>query len=179
MRCFVAAELPEAVRRALVAWAPRDDALRLLDAEALHLTVAFLGERTDDEVTAVSATLAPLARPVRALSLGRPLWLPRSRPRVLAVDIEDADGALAALQSDTVAALAQAIGFGPEQRPFLPHVTVARVRAHGRIGRERRAEVEQTGPPDAGTFAAPALTLLRSRLSPHGARYEPVARAEL
>ncbi|MEZ5123882.1 MAG: RNA 2',3'-cyclic phosphodiesterase [Solirubrobacterales bacterium] len=179
MRCFVAAELPESVRLALVAWAPHDDALRVLAPDALHLTLAFLGERSDDEVAAVSAALGPLARPVRRLSLGRPVWLPRSRPRVLAVEIEDADGALGALQGDVVAALGAAIGFEPGQRPFLPHATVARVRAHGRIARDRRSAVERSAAPGAGTFAAPALTLFRSRLSPRGARYEPVARAEL
>ncbi|UGS36685.1 RNA 2',3'-cyclic phosphodiesterase [Capillimicrobium parvum] len=179
MRCFVAAELPEAVRVALVAWAPRDDALRVLDPESLHLTLAFLGERSDEEVAAVSALLGPLARPVRALSLGGVLWLPRGRPRVLAVEVADGDGALGAMQAGVVAALADAIGFRAEPRPFLAHATVARVRAHGRVSRDRRAAVEAASPPEAGTFAAPALTLLRSRLSPRGARYEPVARTEL
>ena len=116
---------------------------------------------------------------MRALSLGRVLWLPRGRPRVLAVEVADGDGALGAMQAGVVAALADAIGFRPEPRPFLPHATVARVRAHGRVGRDHRAAVEAASPPEAGTFAAPALTLWRSRLSPRGARYEPVARAEL
>ena len=102
-----------------------------------------------------------------------------ARPRVLAVEVADGDGALGAMQAGVVAALADAIGFRPEQRPYLPHVTVARVRAHGRVARDRRVAVEAATRRSAGTFAAPALTFMRSRLSPHGARYEPVARAEL
>jgi 2'-5' RNA ligase len=185
VRCFVAAELPDDVRGALAAWTPHDDALRPVDPAGLHVTLAFLGERPDEEAASAGAALAPLARPVGALSLGEALWLPRRRPRVLSLGVADGDGALGALQAAVVEALRVAIGFEPEGRAFLPHVTVARVRGGGggrgggRGGVPRRLLDAPPAPPPVGTFAAPAVTLMRSRLSPRGARYEPVARVEL
>src|SRR4051812_33033692 len=172
VRLFVAAELPADVVEALVRWRPSADGLRALAPEALHVTLAFLGWRDDADAPAVAGLLEGLARPVGGLSVVQALWLPRRRPRVLAVELHDADGALAALQSETAAALSEAIDWQPERRPFLAHVTVARVRGGARAP-------ALAPPPEAGTFAAAALTLFRSHLSPSGSRYEPVARVAL
>jgi 2'-5' RNA ligase len=174
-RLFVALELPEEVRAALAAWRPRDEALRPVAPEALHVTLAFLGARDEEEAPAIGALLAPLARPVRALALGGAVWLPPRRPGVLAARVEDRDGALAALQADVAGVLARAGVFAPERRPFLAHVTVARVRRGAAVPRDDRAAA---GPPAMG-FAAPSVTLLRSHLSPRGARYEALTRVAL
>ena len=167
LRLFVAAELPGEVVEALAGWRPRDDALRLVAPEALHVTLAFLGAREEADVEVVEAALERARRPVTALALGEALWLPRRRPRVLAVELDDVDGALGALQRDVAAGLQDGIGWAPERRPFLAHVTVARVR-HGAGG--RLPEVADA--PVLGPFPAAALTLFRSHLSPRGARYE-------
>lgn len=174
-RLFVALELPEEVRAALVAWQPRDASLRPVAPEALHVTLAFLGAREEGEAVAIGALLEPLARPVGALALGAPAWLPPRRPGVVAVRVDDGDGALAALQADVAAALVAACVFEPERRAFLAHVTVARVR-RGAVVPEA---VRGLGPPPAIAFAAPAVTLFRSHLSPRGSRYEAVTRVAL
>jgi RNA 2',3'-cyclic 3'-phosphodiesterase len=171
-RLFVAAELPEEVVDALVRWRPRDDALRALAPESLHVTLAFLGWRDEAEIDVLGGLLDGLARPVGRLSVGGARWLPPRRPRVLAVELDDADGALAALQRDVAAAIHAAVGWQPEKRPFLAHVTVARVR-----GRARADDLRD--PPALGPFAAPALTLFRSHLGSGGSRYEALARAPL
>ena len=173
VRLFVAAELPGEAVDALVAWRPRGDGLRPLAPEALHVTLAFLGWREQEEVPAITAALEGAARPVTQLSLGGAVWLPRRRPRVLAVELADGDGALAAVQRDLAAALAEAVAWTPERRPFFAHVTVARVRAAAK-------NLPDAGePPALGPFAARAVTLFRSHMSPHGARYEALARASV
>lgn len=173
LRLFVAAELPGDVVEALVDWRPRADGLRPVAPEALHVTLAFLGSREEDDVAAIAPVLERVARPVGRLSLARAVWLPKRRPRVLAVELEDADGALAAMQGELAAGLREAIGWTPEKRPFLAHVTVARVRS----GARRLPDAEDV--PDRGPFGASALTLFRSLLSPRGARYEPLTRTKL
>lgn len=173
-RLFVALELPEDARAALVAWCPRDAALRPVRAESLHVTLAFVGARDESEVAGIGALLAPIARPVRALALGEAAWLPPHRPGVLAARVADGDGALAGLQADVAAAL-EGVGVPAPERPFLAHVTVARVR-RGTVVPE---ELRRAGGPPATGFAAPAVTLLRSRLSPAGASYEAVSRVAL
>jgi 2'-5' RNA ligase len=171
VRLFVAAELPEAAIDALLAWRPEHEELRPVPRESLHVTLAFLGERDEGEVPVVGALVEQLARPVGGLTLERARWLPPRRPRVLAVELGGAE-ALVELQAAVAAGLAGAIGFVPEKRRFLPHVTVARVRRRAPSG-------ELPELPYAGEFAATALTLFRSRLSPKGARYETLARASL
>lgn len=173
MRLFVAAEIPRPVAERLAGWTPRDDALRPVAPESLHLTLAFLGERTEEEAARVGTLLAGVARPVGALALGPVRWLPPRRPGVLAVEVDDPTGALRALQADLVAALRSAIGFAPERRPFLAHVTVARVK------RSARAPSVAVEAPGGEPFAATAVTLFQSRPSSQGARYLALERVRL
>jgi 2'-5' RNA ligase len=176
VRLFVAAELPEPVVSALVAWRPALAALRPVAPEALHLTLAFLGERSAREASAAAQVVRSAAAPVDGLALGAARWLPPRRPRVLAVEVEDRDGALAAVQAAVVAGLAEAIGFAPERRRFLAHVTVGRVRSRGAPA----AGGDLPAVPSAEPFAVVALTLMRSRLGGgRAARYEPVERVAL
>jgi 2'-5' RNA ligase len=175
-RLFVALELPEDVRVALVAWRPRDGGLRPVAAESLHVTLAFLGWREAADADMIGALLLPLGRPLHDVAIGGARWLPPRRPRVLAVEIEDGEGAMGALAADVVGALERDAGFVAERRAFLPHVTVARVRAGGANARRRRGTLP---PPPRMRFRVPALTLFRSRLSPSGARYEALARVSL
>ena len=176
LRLFVALELPAEAHAALLDWRPEDPALRPVADEALHVTLAFLGGRDPGDVERIRVALEPLGRPVDRLALGDVRWLPPRGPRVLAADVDDPDGTLAALQADVLAALVGGVGFEPERRRFLAHVTVARVRQGSKVPRELR---ERLGPPERVEFAAPAVTLFRSHLSPRGARYEPLVRVAL
>jgi 2'-5' RNA ligase len=170
VRLFVAAELPEDAIDALAAWCPVDDALRAVPRESLHVTLAFLGERAESVVPVVGELLERLARPVEGLELAAARWLPPRRPRALGVELADG-GALTSLQAGLAEALAGSIGFVPDRRAFLPHVTVARV---------RWAQPPELPPlPELGPFAATSLTLFRSHLSPRGARYEALSRSSL
>ncbi len=131
-RLFVGLELPAAVREALVGWrAPvlsALPALRPVAAEALHVTLCFLGGQAVAEIEQIAAACRPVAElPEPELSIGEPAWLPRRQPRVLAIRLADAGGRLGAVQAWLSGALEAGRWYAPEQRPFLAHVTVARV----------------------------------------------------
>jgi 2'-5' RNA ligase len=179
-RLFVALDLPRAVRDRLHGWARTRlggrDALRLVPGDDLHVTLCFLGWREERDVERLGGAVRACAAPVPGLSLREPAWLPPRRPRVLAVDLGDGAGALAALQAAVSEALAARGGYEPEARPYRPHVTVARVRSGARVPARERAGLEAPG---GDAFAGAALTLYRSRLSREGARYEPLERVEL
>ena len=177
LRLFVACEIPEAEREALAAWgeecAAGDRALRALSADALHITLHFIGwqppERADGLAAALREGLGGAPSPVR-LRLGDVLWLAPRRPHVLTCAVVDESGALGAIQARLGEPLARAAeDWRPEQRTFRPHVTVARV---------RRGERPRTGAapaPPRAEFTATAVTLMRSHLGPTGARYEALA----
>ncbi len=174
-RLFVALELSEDARSELVRWRSEQDSvqsLRLVTPDALHATLCFLGWRAIDEIEPVGAACAEavqaVARPM--LSLGDPMWLPPRRPRVLAVGLQDRAGVLRQLQASLADALSAGGWYTPEKRPYLAHVTVARVPGRTAV---RARELES---PRRLEFIAPAVTLYRSRLERGGARYEPLAR---
>ena len=107
--------------------APRPE-LRALPAEALHITLCFLGSRPVEEIDTLAAVPCATATEVGELSVGAPLWLPPRRPRNLTVEIHDRDGELERLQRELVAELGRAVAWEPERRRFRAHLTVARVR---------------------------------------------------
>jgi RNA 2',3'-cyclic 3'-phosphodiesterase len=178
-RLFVALELPAPARMALVRWrdaviASSGLAVRAVPAESLHVTLCFLGWCAVDEVDAIAAACRVVAgRPAAALSGGAAEWLPRRRPRVLAVELSDLDARLASVQSALSDALSAGGWYLPERRPFYPHVTVARVPNRVRVGRGELPAMERL------SFIGDGVTLYRSRLGRDGAVYEPLASVHL
>ena len=177
-RLFVALELPERVRDPLVSW--RSAALegvrglRALPSDHLHVTLCFLGWQPVSQIEAVAEACGALnGTGPPTLALDEALWLPPRRPRVLAVRLQEDLGRLTAIQSELSALLQNGGWYEPERRPYLAHVTVARAGRSGRV-----ASSPLPAPPPL-SFAAPRLTLFRSRLTPGGARYEALARIEL
>jgi 2'-5' RNA ligase len=198
-RLFVAVDPPEQVASQLAAWTraaarerlsgggSQQQALRVLDPELLHVTVCFLGERAVDEIPALEDQLTMCERAPVELSVGAPLWLPPSRPRALAVELHDKDGALARIHAEVTsrleatdpAPLDQTLarrGASAKPRRFHPHITVARMRADGR-GRRSHSPSDKGGEPllaptPSLSFTPADLVLYRSWLSPEGASYE-------
>jgi RNA 2',3'-cyclic 3'-phosphodiesterase len=173
LRLFVALELPEPARDALVAFreAAADPAVwRPVPPEALHLTLAFLGRRPADDVATIEGVLREAAGPAPRLALAGAVLLPPRRARVLCASLADPDGTLGELQSRVSDGLAAAGVYVPEKRPFRAHATVARLRPG------RRPPREVSAAPEPLELHGDALTLFVSRLHPHGARYEALAR---
>jgi 2'-5' RNA ligase len=176
LRLFVALDLPAAARAALAAFreaAADPDVWRPVGDEALHLTLAFLGARPEDDVARIEPVLRDAAGAAPPLRLAGALLLPPRRARVLCAAVEDRDGELAALQARVSAGLEAAGVYKPEARPFRAHATVARLRPRARAPREAGVD------PEPIAFAGEAVTLYVSRLHPHGARYEPLVRVPL
>lgn len=176
MRLFVALELPAGARAALAAWADAvaPAIVRRTPAENLHVTLAFLGSRSEDEATTVGARLADVIRPLDPLRTAGALWLPRRHPGVLTVALRD-DAQLSGLQADLAAQLQSAIDFEAEARRFRPHVTVGRVPRGTRI--DTRPALDPPVP--ELELRVPALTLYCSHTGADGARYEVLASVAL
>jgi RNA 2',3'-cyclic 3'-phosphodiesterase len=184
-RLFVALDLPDELRDGIVAWQRRelrDPALRPLRAQALHVTLAFLGYHPEKQIERIAeaALIEGAEAPTMRLS-PEPVGVPRGRrPRLLALDAPSDEAV--ALQGEVSDRLEGARFYRPEKRPFWPHVTVARMRAERR-GSKRPAMVEDPpGPlPDEllRPFPAVALRLYRSYLRREGAEYVPLAELSL
>jgi RNA 2',3'-cyclic 3'-phosphodiesterase len=187
-RLFVAVDPPASVREQLAAWA-RDAAAglgfqasrragrppRLIEPQALHLTLCFLGSRALEDIEAISGALSACPPYVGRLSVGAPLWLPPRRPRALAVEIHDRGDALARLQGTLARAISDAVDWEPERRRFRAHITLARMPQAAGSTRERAGELPALPATPQLDFAPEAVVLYRSRLAPAGATYEALA----
>jgi 2'-5' RNA ligase len=98
---------------------------------------------------------------------------------VLSVGVVDGKGALGRLQGRVAGALAAGGWYEPEQRPFLPHVTLVRVRGRAPLRLAPGDPLAVLPAVPVCAFAGTAVTLYRSLLGRGGARYEPLARAAL
>ena len=177
-RLFLALEPSEEDRARLADWrdtslAGRDD-LRPVPRETLHLTLAFLGHRPEEEVPLIAEAAAAAIADAGAVEL-RPRAVkpvPPRAPRLFALDLADPGGHGAAIQAAVSEALSGGGFYEPEKRPWWPHITLARVK------RGERAAPLMLEPPEHA-LCADTVTLYRSRLHPHGARYSAEARLDL
>jgi RNA 2',3'-cyclic 3'-phosphodiesterase len=183
-RLFIALDLPDPIRGAIVAWGRKeltDPALRPLGEESLHITLAFLGYLPEKRIPRLAEIVAACGGPAPRIALGGPVPRPpRGRPRLFALPA-DSPGTVA-LQAGLQEMLVEEGLYEPEKRPFWPHLTVARVRREER-GSKRPAVVSR--PPGAlpkellPPFDGVRITLYRSQLKPQGAQYTPLAQVEL
>ncbi len=188
VRAFLAVELPDEARSALAALVAELDVARLrymrtVRPESIHLTIKFLGDvpatQTEAITTAVSKGAAA-CRPFK-LELGAVGVYPSpGRARVLWVGLEGDMAQLIDLHGQVEKALAS-LGFGPEARPYNPHLTVARIGDRASASdRRRAAQVLQGAEFRKGVpLAVGSIVLMRSELGREGARHYPLARIPL
>ncbi len=186
MRLFVALEVPPEVRRELDrrsrdlrAGLPK---ARWVRPEAMHLTLAFLGETDGERLPGLFEELAAAFRPGAAMELrvaGFGAFPPRGRVRVLWAGVETA-GDLAGRQRRVVDAVGRALGAPLEEagRPYHPHLTLARCRPPWPRPALRRL-ADALGSAAALPFAVADGALIESHLSPAGAHYEVLRRFPL
>lgn len=184
-RLFVAIELPAPVRRKLIEHIARirsqvpDAHASWLREDNLHLTLKFLG---DTPVTNVEG-LAQAAK--RAASKVEPfevvvgdcgVFPPRGQPRVLWLGIKDPSGQLALLHR-TLEDECTSAGFPREERPFHPHLTIARIRRPH--DSRHLAEVHKEIGFEPESVLASELALIRSELRSEGSRHTAISRHAL
>jgi len=136
----------------------------------LHITTKFIGEWPEPRLHEIEAALRaiPVRTPIR-IEIGGLGWFPNPRsPRVFWVGVL-ADESLAALAHDTEAAL-EPLGIARENRPFSPHLTLARIKTPTALDSLRQA-IEKLDSTGFGAFTASSFFLYRSQLRPTGSIY--------
>lgn len=184
-RLFFALDLPDPLRELIAEWQRRVavPALRPVAAEALHVTLCFLGSRPVGEIEALGAALEGLvSEPVDGLLEPDPIALPRRRPRLWALGVQSPGaGELQAGLAERLEAL-ELPGYEAEKRPFWPHLTVFRARGGGSHARRRGAPTGLSHPlpgRDGHAFGFVRVALYRSQPRPEGSTYSRLAAIEL
>lgn len=171
MRLFIgiplATDVIDALQRIAKDLRSTSDNLRWSAPETWHITLQFLGETSPEKYHCV----LPRLREIRSPHI--PIWLEGTgcfdRAGVFYAGV-NVSPELRALQKLVVTATAKC-GFTPEDRPYHPHVTLARARGDSRqILRKlkTRTNPKATFP----RFTAPEFLLYEAFLGPGGSCYE-------
>jgi 2'-5' RNA ligase len=184
MRCFLAIELPDPVKRRLAVLQQQlqelDRLVRWTRPEQIHLTLNFLGEVAEQQVPRLcdaSKTIAAGVAPFDIEIAGIGCFPSGGPPRVIWAGVTGPPPALSTCQRRCEQAFAE-LGIPPEDRPYRPHLTLARTREHVNA-RPIRPALEQFKTSNAGRFQPTELILFQSILGSSGATHVPLVRAPL
>lgn len=177
MRLFigipVSGDYVRIMRRLQDAWRPRlASRVSWTRPELAHVTLKFLGEVDEGRVPAIGDAMRTAVGEVFRLQGGGGCLVPSGkRPRVLWVNMENGRKECLALFSRLERALAEA-GFAPEARPFIPHLTLARIAfaASGDPWPDLLRDLGGVWP----ECVAERIVLWRSTLGSSGPRYDEV-----
>lgn len=143
MRVFVAIDVGDAVRRevtrVVATLTGKLEAVKTppkivwVKPSALHVTIKFLGELEPPEVERIQALLAPPI-PVPPFEIewrGIGTFPNNKHPRALWIGVVNGAAPLAQVEEEVSRRLAGGSVADLDQRPFLPHLTVGRVKMAG------------------------------------------------
>ena len=127
MRLFVALSIPDAVANTMFLIQSGVPGAKWQTREQLHLTLRFIGEVDGLQANDIDDALSAISAPPFTLALKGVGEFGGKNPHALWAGVSDA-AAVNHLNRKIETAL-QRIGLAAEERKFIPHVTVARLRA--------------------------------------------------
>jgi len=183
-RIFIAVELDSTLHQAVIELQHQLEAagarVHWNKPGQLHFTVRFIGEITPAQVALVKVAtreavseIAPFTITLRRLGA----FPSFQRPQVVWVGVEDGAAELQALAAKLETQLAHH-RFPPEERPFRPHLTLARIRDERQWGDVVRA-LTQFRDAAVGSQQVQAVTVMESELTPRGPVYTRVEEVSL
>jgi 2'-5' RNA ligase len=192
IRTFIAVELDPHLQQAIggAQDSLKDELQRLapgvrlhwVRVEAIHLTLKFLGDIEESQVGGILQALemvghdhVPFSIDVKGLGVFPDL----RAPRVVWMGLSGHADRLVRLAGAIDVALTS-LGFQAEQKPYLPHLTLARVKERARdIGKALADSGVTRESKLMGTLSVQAVALMKSELTPSGSIYTRLGLATL
>jgi 2'-5' RNA ligase len=143
---------------------------RWVRPENLHLTLKFIGEAGETKLAAIRSALAGARsdQPTTVIFRGLGFFPNEKRPRVFWAGIE-ASPNLKTLAAEIDRAT-EKLGIPREQRPFSPHLTLARFEPP-ELPEKLRSAIQENSAREFGSFRTNQYHLIESKLKPSGAEY--------
>ncbi len=178
MRIFVALDIPDDVRQAIRNLIGKLEktcrGARWVRVEGMHVTLKFIGEVPLEKVERIKVELAGLrsGAPVDLNFRGVGFFPNDRHPRVFWAGIESTAN-LAEIAMEVERHL-ENLGVAREQRPFHPHLTLARFKSEDGL-QQLRETLRNLGAQEFGSTRTGDLHLYQSQLNPKGAIYTRLA----
>lgn len=183
VRSFIAIEIPEEIKKELssiqnelkkssgkvssVSWAR---------IETTHLTLKFLGDVPEEKIKATEEALRLSARGIKAFTIsvaGTGCFPNLENPRVLFAGTQES-AELKNLHAAIEGSLC-AIGFEKDEKPFRPHLTIARIK-NPFEGKKLSKAIKELKTDIKADFIADSVILFKSELNSKGAAHTPLAK---
>jgi len=179
LRAFIALEIPVSLQDAIQQQTAglreaAGSSVRWVAVRNLHLTLKFLGDVSPSSIQFLNQMLAAEAAKYPCFSMllgGLGAFPSAKRPRVVWIGIQ-APPELENLQHNVEAGAAR-LGYGAEERPFSPHLTIGRVRQTATASEQHRLRrsLESIKIGRIGRAEIKTITLMKSDLQPTGSVY--------
>ncbi len=175
-RLFIAITLPEDLRFQLFEsvkdLAEKDPAIKTIIPECIHLTLKFLGNTDIMMLRSISAAISDTAEAIKSFDITPGNTIEAfpgfQSARILFLPIKDIEGQTAAVFELLESNLAK-IHVKKDERKFIPHITIARVRENLNSGTSDFIKKVSINP--ECSIICNKITLIESRLKPSGPDY--------
>jgi 2'-5' RNA ligase len=181
IRVFLAVELSSGIRENL--FSLQQELKKILPPinwvrpESIHLTLKFLGYVEPSRISQLLLALEPIGKKQHGFSIevqGVGVFPQVKHPRIFWVGVTGKTHALQELVLEIEAVL-EPLGFPPEEKPYHPHLTLARIKRDNAIVGSALLENEVLEREQhLGTLTVDRLTLFQSDLDSTGATYTPL-----
>jgi len=185
IRTFVAVDINQEVRRRAADLIRRlDEAggdVKWVDPEKMHITLKFLGDVPETEVTDVCRAVAGAVQGFGSFEVrfrGAGAFPSVDRPRTIWIGVDEGSDELIELQERVEAGLAR-LDYPPEARRFRPHLTLGRIRRGGRHLSGLTDLLSQYAEYDARSARINEAIVFSSELTRQGPVYMPMGRSKL
>jgi len=184
IRSFIAIAISEQIRDAAERLlkelkAAGGSGVRWVDPTAMHITLSFLGNIDENSIVPLVQIMRDAARGIHPFPLvfsGVDAFPSLARARTIIVRVQDETESLRTLHRRLRDRLAEN-GFRVENRAFVPHLTLGRVKGRAKGGALIDTLKTRAGAL-LGTCEAREVFLMRSDLTPRGAKYTPMGSAK-
>ncbi len=174
-RIFIAINLPNEIKRDLAGYEGKwpDLPARWIRPENLHITLAFIGYVSDEEVVNICEVAKKAVAEIEPFSIGlnRIIYGPpkKNPPRMVWLEGEKSEE-LKNLQERLENDLSEIINYSPENRSFKSHITLARIKEweFRRIEPEERPIIEEDV---SFNFDVGSIEIMESDLKRGGSEY--------
>ena len=155
----------------------KNPGIKWVDPNLIHLTLKFLGDVEEDQIEDINEIAAQIAENFnkftievkKVSSFGRP-------PRVVWLGINVSD-ILGRLQSRVDSRLTKA-GFEPDEKKFVGHLTICRVKDFA-VGKQIKRIIKAYEGFSAGKIQVKSICVYKSELTKAGPEYTLLSRNEL
>ena len=172
MRLFIgiplASEVVDVLDRLSHSLRSANDNLRWSSPETWHITLQFLGETSIERYDCVVRRLAEIRSPAVPVWISGTGFFDRAGVFFAGVNVSSE---LRQLEKQVIAATSQC-GVIAEDRPYHPHVTLARAKGDDRVRALRKLKSRSQSEVEFPAFTAQEFLLYESFLGSSGARHE-------